>query len=157
MKLQDKLDAMRDDFENGRFALVPTRNQIDTMSEATRSLIDSEQADYALRAGDRAPDFALQDADGASVSSRELLARGPLVATFYCGVWCPFCNLDLQALEEVRSEIEVRGASLVAISPQTPTNSRKSQRDNKLGFLILSDPRAAVRPNSACASRCRWI
>ena len=40
--------------------------------------------------------------------------------------------------------IEARGASLVAISPQTQANSRKSQRDNKLGFPILSDPGAAV-------------
>jgi peroxiredoxin len=78
------------------------------------------------------------------VSSRELLARGPLIAAFYRGVWCPYCNLDLQALEGVRPEIEARGASLVAISPQTPANSRKSQRDNKLNFPILSDAGAAV-------------
>jgi len=144
MKLQDKLDAMRDDFENGRFPLVPTQAQLDTMQRAPQSLIDSRQADSALEAGDTAPEFTLQDADGNIVSSRTLLSRGPLVATFYRGVWCPYCNFDLQALEEVRPEIEARGASLVAISPQTQTNSRKSQRDNKLGFPILSDPGAAV-------------
>ena len=144
MKLQDKLDAMREDFENGRFPLVPTRDQLEAMSQATQSLIDSQQADYALKAGDRAPDFTLEDADGTNVSSRALLARGPLVATFYRGVWCPYCNYDLQALEEVRTEIEARGASLVAVSPQTPANSRKSQRDNKLGFPILSDAGTAV-------------
>jgi len=32
----------------------------------------------------------------------------------------------------------------VAISPQTAANSRKSQRDNKLGFPILSDVRSEV-------------
>jgi peroxiredoxin len=144
MKLQDKLDTMREDFENGRLPLVPTRDQLDTMSRATQSLMDSEQADYALKAGDRAPDFTLEDAGGSTVTSRALLARGPLVATFYRGVWCPYCNYDLQALEAVRSEIEARGASLVAISPQMPANSRKSQRDNKLGFPILSDPGTAV-------------
>src|SRR5215217_3118339 len=144
MKLQAKLDAMREDFENGRFPLVPTRDQIDTMARATQSLIDSKQVAYALKAGDKAPDFTLKDAEGNSVSSRALLARGPLVATFYRGVWCPYCNYDLQALEEVRPQIEARGASLVGISPQTPANSRKSQRDNKLGFPILSDAGTAV-------------
>jgi peroxiredoxin len=114
------------------------------MRRATQSLIDSRQTDRALEAGDTAPEFTLRDAEGATVSSRELLARGPLIATFYCGVWCPYCNLDLQALEGVRPEIEARGASLVAISPQTPANSRKSQRDNKLDFPILSDAGAAV-------------
>jgi peroxiredoxin len=32
------------------------------------------------------------------------------------------------------------GANLVAISPQTAANSRKSRRINGLDFLILSDP-----------------
>lgn len=144
MTLQDKLDAMREDFENGRFPLVPTRDQLDTMRRATQLLVDSGQADCALKAGDTAPEFTLEDADGNSVNSLALLARGPLIATFYRGVWCPYCNYDLQALEEIRQDIEERGASLVAISPQTPTNSRKSQRDNKLGFPILSDAGTAV-------------
>jgi peroxiredoxin len=144
MKLQDKLDEMRENFENGRFPLVPTQAQLDTMQRATQALIDSRQAEKALEAGDTAPEFSLWDFAGTTVSSRALLARGPLVATFYRGVWCPYCNYDLKALEEIRPEIEARGASLVAISPQTPANSRKSQRENKLGFPILSDAGAAV-------------
>jgi hypothetical protein len=73
MKLQGKLDAMREDFENGRFPLVPTRHQIDTMARATQALIDSGQADHTLKAGHVAPDFTLNDADGNRVSSRALL------------------------------------------------------------------------------------
>jgi peroxiredoxin len=79
------------------------------------------------------------DAEGRQVSSQDLLTKGPLVVTFYRGAWCPYCNLDLQALEEAQPEIEAHGASLVAISPQTAANSRKSQRSNKLAFPILSD------------------
>jgi hypothetical protein len=84
MKLQDKLDAMREDFENGRFPLVPTRDQIDTMQRATQSLIDSGQAEKALEAGDTAPEFTLEDADGertfaraarAGAAGRDLLSR----------------------------------------------------------------------------------
>ncbi|MEI9925014.1 MAG: peroxiredoxin-like family protein [Bradyrhizobium sp.] len=48
----------------------------------------------------------------------ELLAKGPLVISFYRGVWCPYCNLELQALQEALPDITVRKASLVAISPQ---------------------------------------
>jgi peroxiredoxin len=59
--------------------------------------------------------------------------------SFYRGVWCPYCNLDLQALEEALPEFERRGTRLVAISPQTPVNSRKSVRQNALSFPILSD------------------
>jgi len=144
MKLQDRLDALRDDFENGRFPLVPTWAQLETMVNATQALIDSRQAERALGAGDRAPQFTLRDADGTKVDSRNLLSRGPLVAIFYRGVWCPYCNYDLQALEMVRPDIEARGARLVAISPQTAANSRKFLIDNGFSFPILTDPGASV-------------
>ena len=58
-----------------------------------------EQLQRALKAGDSAPSFTLPDADGRSVSSADLLAKGPLVLIFYRGVWCPYCNFDLQVLE----------------------------------------------------------
>ena len=48
--------------------------------------------------------------------------------------------MDLQALQEALPAIVERGAQLVAISPQTQSNSRKSQRENKVTFPILSDP-----------------
>jgi peroxiredoxin len=142
--LQDRLDAFKADFESGRFPLKPSRQALDTMHRATDELIGSAQAQRARKAGDAMPEFTLLDPDGKSVSSRELLAKGPLVISFYRGVWCPYCNLELQALQEALPGITARGASLVAISPQTAPNSRKSQRDNKLGFPILSDTNSDV-------------
>jgi len=144
MTLQDKLDKLRDDFENGRFPLKPTQAQLAIMANATDTLIKSGQADRALKVGDKAPEFTLTDPDGNSYNSRDLLANGPLVVTFYRGVWCPYCNMDLAALEAERENIQERGGQLVAISPQTAGNSRKSQRDNKLNFPILSDKNSEV-------------
>jgi peroxiredoxin len=144
MALQDKLDAFKADFEGGRFPLKPPKEALDTMHRATAELIASGQAQRARKAGEVAPEFTLTDPDGKPVSSRDLLAKGPLVVSFYRGVWCPYCNLELQALQEALPEIAARGASLVAISPQTAPNSRKSQRDNKLSFPILSDVRSEV-------------
>src|SRR5262249_24803266 len=135
MSLQGKLDALKAEFET---KMAPPA-VVEVMHRVTDQLIASGQAERALRAGDRAPSFTLPDADGKAVSLADLLAQGPLVVTFYRGAWCPYCNLDLQALEEARFEIEARGATLVAISPQTAPNSRKSQRTNKLGFPILGD------------------
>lgn len=144
MALQDKLDAFKADFEGGRFPLKPPKEALDTMRRATAELIASGQAQHGKRAGEAAPEFTLADPDGKPVSSRNLLAKGPLVVSFYRGVWCPYCNLELQALQANLSEIAARGASLVAISPQTAPNSRKSQRDNKLAFPILSDVKSEV-------------
>jgi len=134
MTLQDQLDAFKADFKTKAPAAA-----IDAFERSTQELIESGQAERALKAGDTAPEFTLTDPNGNPVSSKELLAKGPLVVTFYRGVWCPYCNIELKALQEVVGEIEARGAQLVAISMQGPENSRKSQRDNGLSFPILTD------------------
>jgi peroxiredoxin len=144
MALQDHLDAFKADFISGKLPFKPSQERLATMKRATDELIESGQAQRAKKAGDAAPDFTLLDPDGKQIRSRDLLAGGPLVVSFYRGVWCPYCNLELQALQEALPEITARGASLVAISPQTAPNSRKSQRDNKLDFSILSDVKSEV-------------
>ncbi|HTZ80764.1 MAG TPA: peroxiredoxin-like family protein [Stellaceae bacterium] len=144
MSLQQKLDAFRANFEAGGPPYNAPAWIHGPMHRATDELIASGAASRALKVGDTAPAFTLRDPAGKEVSSASLLAQGPLVVTFYRGVWCPYCNMDLQAIQAALPEIEKRGAKLVAISPQTPVNSRRSQRDNKLGFPILSDPGNAV-------------
>jgi peroxiredoxin len=135
MALQDRLDAFKTDFETNK---APA-SVVAIMHKATADLIASGQADRALKAGAAAPAFELPDAHGNLMRSAALLARGTLVITFYRGVWCPYCNMDLQALEDAADEIRALGASLVAISPQTAPNRRKSERENALSFPILSD------------------
>jgi peroxiredoxin len=144
MTLQDRLDAFKADFEAGKPPYNVPPAVIEAMHRATADLIASGQAGRAKRAGDIAPAFTLKDPDGASVSSAALLAQGPLVVTFYRGVWCPYCNMELQAIQDALSAIAARGAGVVALSPQTAPNSRKSARQNKLAFPILSDVNGAV-------------
>lgn len=139
MSLQDKLNAFKQNFESGGPPYNAPQSVHDTFHRATDELIASGQAERALKAGDRVTDFTLPDSDGNAVSSRELLAKGPLVITFYRGVWCPYCNIDLQAIEAAADEIRATGASLVSISQQTPANSRLSKRQNNVSFPILSD------------------
>jgi peroxiredoxin len=139
MALQDRLDAFKADFEAGKPPYNVPPQVIATMHRATAELIRSGQAGGAKKAGDIAPSFVLNDPDGNPVSSAELLAQGPLVVTFYRGVWCPYCNMELQALQHILPRLTERRASLVAISPQTAPNSRKSIRQNDLTFPILGD------------------
>ncbi|WP_341964131.1 peroxiredoxin-like family protein [Pseudomonas sp. RC10] len=134
MSLQAKLDAVRQDFESK----IPS-NALAVMHASTDALIASGHARRALQTGDHAPEFALPDSEGTVFTSHDLRLKGPIVITFYRGVWCPYCNLELQALEGMRTDIQARGATLIAISQQTPGNSRASRRDNALGFPILID------------------
>jgi peroxiredoxin len=135
MSLQERLDAFKADFETTK---APPE-AVAVMRRATAELVASGQADRTLKAGDRAPPFTLPDTEGTQVSAAALLAAGPLVLTFYRGVWCPYCNMDLQAMEGAAEAIRKLGASVVAISPQTPPNSRRSRRENNLSFPILAD------------------
>ena len=113
MKLPEKLAAFRRNFEAGGPPYNAPAWIHEPMHRATAELVASHAADRALKAGDRAPQFALPDADGRLHRSEELLARGPLVLSFYRGVWCPYCNLDLQALQEALPQIEALGDALI--------------------------------------------
>src|ERR1700674_1253124 len=95
MSLQDKLDAFKAEFEGKK---APPE-VVAVFHKSTAELIASGQAARALKVGDRAPVFRLPDSEGTTVASAELLTNGPLVVTFYRGAWCPYCNMDLQAIE----------------------------------------------------------
>ena len=140
MSLQDRLDAFHKEFEASRVPYNAPPWAHEPMHHATAELIASGAAKRAAKVGEKAPAFSLKDPDGNRVSSTRLLSQGPLIITFYRGVWCPYCNMDLQALQAALPMIEQYGASLVAISPQTQANSRRSVRENGLTFPILSDP-----------------
>src|SRR5947199_710340 len=102
-------------------------------------LISSGAAGNALKEGAQAPDFILPDARGNAVTLSHLLTQGPVVMTFYRGQWCPYCHLQLRAYQQALLHMQARGASLVAISPQTLDHSRALAEKLELTFALLSD------------------
>ena len=96
-------------------------------------------ASSSLKVGDRAPPVVLKNASGAMVDVATLLEKGPVIVTFYRGGWCPYCNLELKAYQEVLPEIVAAGASLVAISPEKPDDTLSTAEKNALRFEVLSD------------------
>ncbi|MEP6495000.1 MAG: peroxiredoxin-like family protein [bacterium] len=140
MSLQEKLTAFKTQFQSGKppFEGVPAETHV-LMKRAIDELVASGAANNVRRSG-HAPAFTLSDADGNPVRLSDLLTRGPAVLSFYRGVWCPYCNLDLQELQLYADAITAAGATLVAITPQTAPNSRKSIAEHTLTFPILSDP-----------------
>ncbi len=113
-------------------------------AKAQTTIEASGIADRALRVGDVAPEFELPDAYGSMVNSAELLQRGPMIVSFYRGSWCPFCNLELRALQRELDSVESAGATLVAISPNVPDESLALVEEHELTFPVLSDGENAV-------------
>lgn len=111
---------------------------------AAARLAASGVIDKPLKRGQRIPDFELADALGNRVDSRTLLGKGPLVISFYRGAWCPYCNLALNSLQQHLQQIQARGATLVAISPEKPDHSLSLKEKHALAFPVLSDPHNKV-------------
>ncbi|MCL7764611.1 AhpC/TSA family protein [Polaribacter sp. Z014] len=103
-----------------------------------------EEGKNALKVGEKAPSFELPNAEGKLISLDSLLEEGPLVITFYRGDWCPYCNLQLRALQAKLNEIKDLGANLVAISPQVPDGSLTKSEISEMDFIVMSDQNAKI-------------
>ena len=49
--------------------------------------VSAQTPKVTLKIGDKAPDFALPNGDGKTVSLSDYTARGPVVVIFYRGFW----------------------------------------------------------------------
>lgn len=93
----------------------------------------------APKEGENLPDFTLPNHLGKTTDLAELRKNGPVVVTFYRGGWCPYCNLELNAYQQVLPQIEEAGATLVAITPELPDSSLSTAERHDLKFEVLSD------------------
>ena len=126
------------DYRAGWFRRVPAERQA-IMERHIAGLRSGVIAKTALKVGDRAPAIVLENATGATVDVGTLLKKGPVIVTFYRGGWCPYCNLELKAYQEILPQIVAAGASLVAISPEKPDDTVSTAEKNALTFEVLSD------------------
>jgi hypothetical protein len=82
MPLKEKLDAIR---EASSKRIPPDRQAI--MQRATADLRASGILDGIVKVGQPMPAFSGLSHDGRTIGSTDLLARGPLVLSFFRGHW----------------------------------------------------------------------
>ena len=103
-------------------------------------LIDEQERVRPLKVGDDAPRFELWSYDDTPVASDKLLKSGPLVMTFYRGLWCPYCQKDLKSFARLIDEVGTLDNCIVAISrPREPGHDRPSDHELRLNFPVLED------------------
>ncbi|MGA7540706.1 MAG: peroxiredoxin-like family protein [Steroidobacteraceae bacterium] len=134
MSLKQQLSRERD-----HWALALDTPTAAVMNRATDALRAPEILRQALQEGARAPNFRLPNAQSGSIELNALLRHGPVVLVFYRGSWCPYCNLALRAYQKSLPRLKALGASLVAVSPQTPEHSLITAAKNELSYPVLSD------------------
>jgi peroxiredoxin len=134
MSLKEQLEEYR----AGWYKRVPAERQA-IMQRHIEQLRAGEISRTMLKVGDSAPAIVLGNAKGEMVDVGTMLKKGPVIVTFYRGGWCPYCNLELKAFQEILPQIMAAGVSLVAISPERPDESLSTAEKNALSFEVLSD------------------
>jgi peroxiredoxin len=136
------------------------QDQLDEITANTRHLVQAERLAVGERAveelfasgieerilpmGAAAPEFALKDANGRLVQSKDLLSLGPLAIKFFRGRWCPYCVTELEAWRDLYGTLREHEALMVAIGPQIQRQSDFMAGQHGLPFPVLSDPGCAV-------------
>jgi peroxiredoxin len=134
---------------------APLQDQLDEMTQRTRTLVQPERLapseraiaelfasgieDKILPVGGRAPDFSLPNSAGRMVRSADLLALGPLVINFFRGRWCSYCVSELEAWQRAYPLVREQHGLLIGISPQTVRQNDFAATQHEISFPLLSD------------------
>jgi peroxiredoxin len=105
------------------------------------SIIVAQTTTYpeGLKVGDAAPMFTAKDQSGKTINLKDALKNGPIVMLFYRGQWCPFCNKQLSHFADSLQILTAKGASILAITPETADNVKKTIEKTKSSFAVLQD------------------
>ncbi len=134
-RLEEEIKKYQEKFKQK----VPQNIQ-DVMLKATKELQKQKLSKNALKVGDKTIYFKLKNANYKEICLYEQLKENDFVVlTFYRGQWCPYCNLELKALQKINTKLKDLNSKIIAISPQTPDNSLSTKEKNELEFEVLSD------------------
>lgn len=114
--------------------LLDTSNHVDLFKQ------HSEESFKHPLLGQPAPEFILPNVRQQEVSLSELNKRGPVVIVFYYGYYCSHCVAQLFGLNERLQNINELQATVVAISADTPQQTKiKFAKYGGFDFPVLSD------------------
>ena len=124
---------------NKELATQVPKEVLEAFGKSIEDLQTKNIEEKSIQLGAKMPNFSLPNARNEIVHSKEILKNGKMIVAFYRGSWCPYCNLELKALQDNVSKINDKKASLVAISPQSPDNSLSIIEKHSLTFEVLTD------------------
>ncbi|MFK7747229.1 MAG: peroxiredoxin-like family protein [Kordia sp.] len=125
-------------FANASAQRHPGEAQV-IMKKAIDDLVASAMIVNAFKTGDTLPEISLGNALGNEIRIQDILKDQKVIIAFYRGNWCPYCNIQLRALQQAVPDFEAKGAKLILIGPETPDNSLTTKEKNELTFEVLSD------------------
>lgn len=130
-------------FTAGAYERLPA-GYIDTFRNLIGRLIEENFASNAPKTGDAFPDFILQDDESKIIKASDYWHDKNIIVKFYRGGWCPYCNLELAALERLAKEFAAENAALFAIAPEKPSFQLETKKKANANFKFLWDENNAL-------------
>jgi peroxiredoxin len=97
-------------------------------------------AQTGLKIGDTAPVFTAKDNLDKTVDLKALLkSNKAVVLFFYRGQWCPYCNKQMQHIQDSLQLLTGKGAYVVGVTPETAENIGKTVAKTKATYSIVQD------------------
>jgi peroxiredoxin len=97
-------------------------------------------AQNGLKKGAAAPAFIATDNTGKSIGLKTLLKEHKAVVLFfYRGQWCPYCNKQIKELQDSLQLLTNKGAYVIAVTPETNDNIKKTIDKTHASFSIIQD------------------
>ncbi|MCL1091637.1 thioredoxin-dependent thiol peroxidase [Shewanella profunda] len=92
-----------------------------------------------LTAGEKAPQFTLNDQNGSSVSLQDALKQGPVLVYFYPKASTPGCTVQACGLRDSKAKLDNHKVTVLGISPDPVAKLAKFAEKQSLNFSLLSD------------------
>lgn len=121
-----------------KFLAQAPKEVVETIFESTKKMIDDKLAQYSIQHNEILPNGKLLNFEGKEVFIKDIV-KSLTVISFYRGSWCPYCNLELKALQDYLPQFKSMGADLIAISPEKPDGSLTFKEKLELEFDVFTD------------------
>ncbi len=139
------------------------REQVDTTGQGTAEQPPIDLTKFGidtgysmprgLEVGDEAPGFSALSEKEDTIALGSMLKEGPVLLFFYRGQWCPVCSRYLKQFEDSLELIRDAGASVVAVTPETPENVGKMRERSGTSVTILPDTSGHIQSKYRVAFR----
>ncbi|NCF23106.1 MAG: redoxin domain-containing protein [Gammaproteobacteria bacterium] len=93
-----------------------------------------------LKAGEKAPEFVLENDKREEISLTDLLRNGPLILYFYPADFTPGCTAEACSIRDIHSDIQSVGLQVAGVSPQDADSHARFRDKHDLPFELLCDP-----------------
>lgn len=109
-------------------------------ARSIKDLKDQKTEEKAITVGMSLPSFSLMNSENQQLDSQQLLEQyDSVVLFFFRGSWCPYCNLELRAIQDFITQNQLDRVRILAISPQMTAYSKQLIAENNLEFDLLYD------------------